>query len=141
MNAIPETTVNLTRLDMPVPGSTPSNNPWGWHLALNLYDCDHKLITNAEVIRKFVIDLCELIEMQRFGEPMIVNFGENPRVSGYSLVQLIETSNVCGHFADESGAAYLDIFSCKHFDPEVATDFCIHAFDARRHSGVFINRD
>ena len=40
--------------------------------------------------------------------------------AGYSLVQLIETSAVTGHFCDASGDAYLDVFSCKDFDPEVA---------------------
>ena len=35
-------------------------------------------------------------------------------------MQLIETSAVTGHFCDKSGDAYLDVFSCKDFDSEVA---------------------
>ena len=37
-------------------------------------------------------------------------------------MQLIETSAVTGHFCDLSGDIYLDVFSCKDFDPEVAIE-------------------
>jgi len=137
----------LIRSTLPMPGREPdmgSNRevtPWGWHLALNLYDCDLERITSADTIRAFVIELCARIEMRRFGEPTIVNFGEDPRVSGYSLVQLIETSNICGHFANASRAAYLDIFSCKQFDPQIAAEFCIQSFQAGKASGVFMSRE
>jgi len=126
---------------MPEPGMDAKLQPWGWHLVLNLYDCNPQKIQSAEVIYDFVVELCERIEMRRFGEPMIVNFGEDPRVTGYSLVQLIETSNICGHFADGSNSAYLDIFSCKQFDPELAAAYCIQVFEAQKASATFISRD
>ncbi|NLG98599.1 MAG: S-adenosylmethionine decarboxylase [Chloroflexi bacterium] len=134
-------TMNISYLTMPEPGTSGKPVPWGWHLVLNLYDCSLEKIQSAETIRQFVIDLCDLIEMRRFGEPTIVNFGDDPRVTGYSLVQLIETSNICAHFADHSRAVYIDIFSCKKFDPEVAAEFCVKTFEAGKHSGVFTNRD
>lgn len=126
---------------MPEPETAGNPAPWGWHLVLNLYSCDLEKIQSAQVIRQFVLDLCDLIEMRRFGEPTIVNFGEDPRVTGYSLIQLIETSNICAHFADKSCAAYIDIFSCKKFDPETAAEFCIQSFGALKASGTFISRD
>ncbi len=131
----------LTRAIIPAPGSSGAAAPWGWHLALNLYDCSLERITSADTIRAFVIELCQRIEMRRYGEATIVNFGDDPRVSGYSLVQLIETSNICGHFANASRAAYLDIFSCKQFDPQVAAAFCIETFQAGRASAVFLKRE
>lgn len=134
-------TANISYLTMPEPETGGKETPWGWHLVLNLYDCNLEKIQSAEVIRQFVIDLCDVIEMRRFGEPTIVNFGDDPRVTGYSLVQLIETSNICAHFADYSRAVYLDIFSCKKFDPQVAAAFCIQVFEAGKASGNFISRD
>jgi S-adenosylmethionine/arginine decarboxylase-like enzyme len=135
------TTSCITYQTMPEPGTDGRVQPWGWHLVLNLYDCSNEKIQSADVIYQFVVDLCELIQMRRFGEPTIVNFGDDPRVAGYSLVQLIETSNICAHFANESSAVYLDIFSCKKFDPEVAAQFCIEVFEAGKGSGTFISRD
>jgi len=131
----------IASISMPEPETGGRPDPWGWHLVLNLYDCSLEKIQSAEVIRQFVIDLCDVIEMRRFGEPTIINFGEDPRVSGYSLVQLIETSNICAHFADESRAVYLDIFSCKKFDPEAAARFTIETFRSHKASGTFIKRD
>lgn len=131
----------ITYQTMPEPETAGRVQPWGWHLVLNLYDCSADKIQSADVIYQFVVDLCELIQMHRFGEPTIVNFGDDPRVSGYSLVQLIETSNICAHFANESSAVYLDIFSCKKFDPEIAAQFCVQVFEAGKASGTFISRD
>lgn len=133
--------IYLSSMHLPEPEKTRPARPWGWHLTLNLYECDPGLITSAEVIREYVIQLCDLIKMRRFGEPMIVNFGEEPRVSGYSLVQLIETSNICGHFANESNSAYIDIFSCKSFDPQLAACFTAETFRAVKTTGVHITRD
>ena len=137
--ATPQT--HLTYMTMSAPERDPNASAWGWHLALNLYACNLDLITSAKVIEDYVIRLCDLIKMRRFGDPMIVNFGDDPRVAGYSLVQLIETSNICGHFANESQAVYLDIFSCKKFDPQIATDFSMTKFEARSSKGVFIARE
>ena len=133
--------MSLTYTHLHEPDKERVAGPWGWHLALNLYDCDPGLITSAEVIRAYVLRLCDLIQMRRFGDPIIVHFGEDERVAGYSLVQLIETSNICGHFANESNAAYIDIFSCKYFDPELAASFTIETFAAQKASGVHITRD
>jgi hypothetical protein len=56
--------------------------------------------------------------MKPFGGPQLYHFGEGNK-AGYTLVQLIETSNIMGHFCDETGDAYLDAFSCKDFDAKV----------------------
>lgn len=131
----------ISYIQLSEPEKTRQVGPWGWHLALNLYDCDPALIRSAEAIYGYVVHLCDLIEMRRFGEPTIVHFGEDERVAGYSLVQLIETSNICGHFANESNAAYIDIFSCKYFDPELAAAFTLETFGASKAAGVHITRD
>ena len=65
---------------------------WGMASAIDIYDCDPELIRDAAAIRRFVAELCELIGMKRFGETQVVHFGEDERVAGYSMVQLIETS-------------------------------------------------
>lgn len=57
--------------------------------------------------------------------------GCEPRVSGYSMTQLIETSLISGHFANESNAAYLDIFSCKFYLPYVVATFARAFFGAQ----------
>jgi S-adenosylmethionine/arginine decarboxylase-like enzyme len=95
---------------------------WGMSMALDLQDCRPDTIRDRDRIRTYVMALCELIGMKRYGDCQIVHFGEG-RVAGYSMVQLIETSLISGHFANDSNRAYLDIFSCKGYDPAVVEDF------------------
>ncbi|HJT19349.1 MAG TPA: S-adenosylmethionine decarboxylase [Nitrospira sp.] len=104
---------------------------WGLCTAVDLQDCQPDLIRNADHIRRYVVELCDLIEMQRFGECQVVDFGSG-RVAGYSMVQLISTSLISGHFANDTNNAYLDIFSCKGYDPVVVEEFSKKFFGARR---------
>ena len=106
-------------------------NVWGVAASIDIYECDPAKIRDAEVIRRFVIELCDLIDMKRFGETVVVNFGEEERVAGYSMVQLIETSLISAHFANLTNAMYLDVFSCKPFDPEVVRAFAREYFGGR----------
>jgi S-adenosylmethionine/arginine decarboxylase-like enzyme len=104
---------------------------WGLCTAVDLQDCNPDLIRNADHIRRYVVELCELIDMKRFGECQVVDFGSG-RVAGYSMVQLISTSLISGHFANDPNNAYLDIFSCKGYDPAVVEAFSKDFFGARR---------
>jgi S-adenosylmethionine/arginine decarboxylase-like enzyme len=69
--------------------------------------------------------------MKKFGPTTVVDFGEDPRVSGFSMTQLIETSLISGHFANQSNAVYLDIFSCKFYSPHVAAAYAKTFFEAK----------
>ena len=94
---------------------------WGKHLVLDCSSCDLGAVRDANAIRDFCEDLVATIGMVAYGEPVLAHFATHlPEAAGYSLVQLIETSAVTGHFCDASGDAYLDVFSCKDFDAEVA---------------------
>ena len=107
------------------------NNYWGLSSSVDLYDCDPEIIRSAEKIKEYVIELCKLIDMKRFGECTVVNFGEDEKVAGYSMTQLIETSLISGHFANKTNAAYLDIFSCKYYEPSVVEEFSRNFFKAK----------
>jgi S-adenosylmethionine/arginine decarboxylase-like enzyme len=122
--------VRLRTLDDEIVAQYRAHEPWGLAAAIDLADCDKAAIRDPQHIARFVETLCDAIAMRRFGAPIIVRFGADPRVCGYSLVQLIETSLVSGHFAEESDAAYLDIFSCAPYRPYQAAQLCAAWFDA-----------
>lgn len=105
-------------------------NMWGMSTSIDLHNCNPDTIRDADKIKQFVKELVELIEMKAFGECVVVNFGEDPRVAGYSMMQLIETSLISAHFANESNAVYLDVFSCKEYNPKTAADFAKEFFEA-----------
>ena len=103
---------------------------WGIEAQIDLHNCNANSIRDAELIKQFVVELCERIGMKRFGECIVVNFGEDERVAGFSMTQLIETSLISGHFANLTNAVYLNIFSCKYFDPNIVADFAKEFFEA-----------
>lgn len=113
-------------------------NAWGIASAIDIYECSPGTIRDADAIRRFVVALCELIEMKRFGDTQVVHFGEDERVAGYSMVQLIETSLISAHFANQTNAVYLDVFSCKPYDPEVVEVFAREYFGGT-HSLLQVN--
>lgn len=96
---------------------------WGIASSIDIYDCNPETIRDEREIRRFVVELCDLIEMKRFGETVVVHFGEDEKVAGFSMTQLIETSLISAHFANQTNATYLDVFSCKPYNPDVVAEF------------------
>jgi S-adenosylmethionine/arginine decarboxylase-like enzyme len=88
---------------------------WGYHLIIDAASCIPKSIRCPVNIENFSNTLVKRIDMVPYGKPQIVMFGTGNK-KGYTLVQLIETSNITGHFVEETNDLYLDVFSCKPFD-------------------------
>ncbi|OGN61527.1 MAG: hypothetical protein A3F40_04675 [Chlamydiae bacterium RIFCSPHIGHO2_12_FULL_27_8] len=105
-------------------------NPWGMNVSIDIYGCDVELIKSEEYVKNFLKDLVTFIGMKAYGEPLIKNFGPNPRLFGISALQLIETSSITAHFAPDTKAAHIDIFSCTSFRPHAAGVFCRNYFKA-----------
>ena len=95
---------------------------WGSHVAL---DCagGNDNIKDRQQVYDFVKELVPAIDMKAFGEPIIEHFAAHAEdKAGFSLVQLIETSCITAHFVNSNGDFYLDIFSCKHVDANIAIE-------------------
>ena len=102
---------------------------WGMESAIDVYGCDPDLIRDADAIRWYVLELCDnVIDMKRFWDTQVVHFWEDEEVAWYSMTQLIETSLVSGHFANKTNASYLNVFSCKYYDPRTAAEFSCDYF-------------
>ena len=122
------------------------DDKYGVELILDLHGCDASKFTR-ESIQQYFEQLCDLIHMQR--EELFfwddVNVPENerqtsPHTQGTSAVQFILTSSIVIHTLDQLEAVYINIFSCKAYDPKIAEDFSVKWFRAVDHSARFINR-
>lgn len=115
---------------------------FGWELIMDLYECDQGSISTEESIKRYAREICDVIDMKPYGEPMTPYFGEKQEhTKGYSLLQFVETSSITGHFSEKTGAAYINIFSCKKYDVEKAEKFTKDFFGAKRVSSRYIIRD
>ena len=103
---------------------------WGQHLIIDLAGCPRDRLIDADHLRSWVKDLVETIKMKAYGEPQLEHFATHSYdAAGYTLLQLIETSNICAHFAENLGQVYIDIFSCKAFDNDLAVACCRKYFE------------
>lgn len=121
------------------------DKPWGYSTLIKLKNCDKNLISDVEYGKKFLVDIIKFIKMTPFGEPIVVRFGKDPKVSGLSGFQLLEESNISFHFVDggENGLtyeAYIDIFSCKTYDGDIAADFSAKYFQGEVEYCKFLER-
>ena len=113
---------------------------WGYHLVLDCYAGDKDLVTSGTNIAAFAKALVKRIHMKAYGEPQVIHFGEDDKL-GYTLVQLIETSNICAHFSEDTGNFYLDVFSCKPYDRDIVIALVKEFFFPKRITERFLERD
>ena len=106
---------------------------YGKELILDLFECDPKIIRSKKKILEYSNKICNLIKMKKYGKPICERFGFGKDfTAGFSLVQLIESSLVSGHFSELWNQAFIDIFSCKLFDEKMATNFTKKFFKAKK---------
>ena len=103
----------------PLSKTRKNKTSWGYHLTVDAAGCDPDAIRSKTVIAQFVKELVKEIDMVAYGKPHIVRFGVADK-QGYTLVQLIETSDITAHFSEETNSSYIDVFSCKPFAPKTA---------------------
>ena len=108
---------------------------YGKEVILDLHNCNPAKF-NRRDIKRFFVDLCDEIGMQReklcwwddHGLPA-EECQTQPHAKGTTAVQFILTSNVTIHTLDILERVYLNIFSCKDFDENVVRDFSSKYFE------------
>lgn len=117
-------------------------NSWGYHLLLDCREGDLSLITEKYVIEDFVHELIREIDMVPYGNIVIDRFAtHDSEKSGISFCQMIETSHIAGHFCENTGDFYLDVFSCKEFDSEIVVNLVNKNFFPKNIEARFLSRD
>lgn len=119
---------------------------YGWELILDLHECDDEKFTRAD-IERFCAELCELIDMERCDLHFWDDVGvpeedqqSHPKTKGTSAVQFILTSTIVIHTLDLMKAAYVNIFSCKEFNPDEAAQFTAKWFGSTEWTANVVTR-
>jgi S-adenosylmethionine/arginine decarboxylase-like enzyme len=114
---------------------------FGWELILDVHRCDPARIATKEKLLEFVVKVCEVLDMKRYGEPVAEWFGHGrPETLGFTVVQLIETSSITMHVSEYTKTVYLNIFSCKPYDRAKVKAFCIEFFGAESATDHYVER-
>ncbi len=120
---------------------------YGKELILDIHDVKNTKLFTRRNIRKFMIELCDLIDMERedlhfwdeLYTPKKDRFTEEHLI-GTSAVQFITTSNITIHTLDVMKRTYINIFTCKPFNEKLAIKFCKNWFDGKIITQRLINR-
>ena len=112
---------------------------WGYHLLLDCAGCSN--ITDKTHIQNFVNALVKQIHMIPVGDTIIELLLPGESNQGYSVMQLITTSNITAHFVDNNNTAYIDVFSCKDFDFEIVKSVVNQYFKPSKIKETFIHRN
>jgi S-adenosylmethionine/arginine decarboxylase-like enzyme len=92
-------------------------------LLLDLKGCDLSDLSRDRLATYFQ-ELCALLGMTRDGDPVFWDdHGGVPHLHGTSALQVIDASSVLVHPLPALRIVYLNIFSCRPFDPDAATRF------------------
>jgi acyl-CoA synthetase (AMP-forming)/AMP-acid ligase II/S-adenosylmethionine/arginine decarboxylase-like enzyme len=101
--------------------------PWGVLAAIDLHGCDLGRLADPERIRAFVSAVIEAIDMRSFGPLALQRFGTGD-VEGWSAMQFFETSTITVHADEVGGRCFVDVFSCRRFDPGLAATVAVEHF-------------
>lgn len=98
------------------------DRPWGAWAAVD-FTAPKEAIRSEAVCREIVSEVIQAIGMTPHGDPVVAWFGEpGTEKEGWTVVQLITTSHLAGHFCAHTGRCFLDIFSCRDFDVRAVVD-------------------
>lgn len=119
---------------------------YGKELILDLHDCDVTRF-NRRSLRGYFKELCKRINMTPHRLCWWDDVGvpkeeqqTDPKTKGTSAIQFIMESNVTVHTLDLLKKAFVNIFSCKDFDEDVAKEFTREWFLGRVVRATVIER-
>lgn len=95
---------------------------FGLHLMVDAYDCDPKVLGDANLLYKLLDTLPTELKMRKMIKPYIVSTeGNNIKdPGGWSGFVLIEESHISFHTFVRRGFVTIDIYSCREFDTKAA---------------------
>ena len=95
--------------------------------AIDLHGCERSRLEDPATLRRFVPSLIDAIGMRAHGPLALDRFGDG-ELEGWSAMQFIETSSITVHTDEVSGRCFVDVFSCRLFDSEVAAAIAVAHF-------------
>jgi S-adenosylmethionine/arginine decarboxylase-like enzyme len=119
---------------------------YGVELVLDMSGCS-VVKFNRRDIKSYFKQLCNLIDMEAedlyFWDDFHVSQEKrqtNPKTKGTTAIQFILTSNITIHTLDLLGVVFVNIFSCKDYEPKQAEEFTVRYFEATKYKSTLIER-
>jgi len=101
----------------------------GTHLILDGYTTNSALLEDMNLIRAFLDEYPNRMHMTKIMPPYVFRYqGDSPHESGLSGIVIIAESHISIHTFPSKGYVSVDVFSCKPFDVDEATQYLVEYF-------------
>ncbi|OGC23009.1 S-adenosylmethionine decarboxylase proenzyme [candidate division WOR-1 bacterium RIFOXYB2_FULL_42_35] len=120
---------------------TENNYGFGSHLMLDCYGCPKDKLADVNFIFDLLNDFPKKINTTKIMAPSVFKYqGKAAEDWGVSGVVLIAESHISVHTFPDKQHAFIDVFSCKGFDTDLAREELIKAFEATTHEVTILDR-
>lgn len=114
---------------------------FGPHLMLDLRDCKQEKLSDYNLVFDILHDLPGKIGMTKITQPYVFPYaGVVPEDKGITGTVIIAESHISIHTFQEKDYCFVDVFSCKDFDVELAADYLVKAFESKDFDKYVVNR-
>lgn len=115
--------------------------PFGPHITIDLKGCPKEILADYELHFNFLKILPEVIGMTPITQPYVFPYsGLVPEDKGITGILIIAESHLSVHSFEEKGYCFIDIFSCKPFDYELAIQKTLEIFKPNSHEINVVQR-
>jgi S-adenosylmethionine decarboxylase len=102
------------------------------HLTIDGFRGNPERLASEELVRELLDRIPDAIGMTKISTPHVQRYvGEKPEDWGVSGFVLIAESHITLHTFPERNLVWADIFSCKGFDADLATELLREAFELK----------
>ena len=99
------------------------------HLTIDGYGGDRELLSSEALVASLLDRYPGEIKMTKIAPPFVYRYvGEKPEDWGVSGFVLIAESHIAIHTFPDRGYVWVDVFSCKEFETDGATDRIVESF-------------
>jgi S-adenosylmethionine decarboxylase len=105
---------------------------YGPHVMLDLASCNPVILDDLEACFRLLNELPEKIGMTKITQPYVFRYkAPIPGDEGITGVTIIAESHVSLHTYPRKQFAFVDMFSCRPFDVEKASDYIVQFFQSK----------
>ena len=114
---------------------------FGPHLMLDLRKCEANKLNSVAFVFSILSDLPNLIGMTKITQPYVFPYeGVVPEDKGVTGIVIIAESHISVHTFEKKDYVFVDVFSCKDFDVEVAEKYLVAQFESKEYDKFLQNR-
>ena len=114
---------------------------FGPHLTFDASGCNKKKLTDQTFVYRFLNDMPSIIGMTKISLPYVVEWLDKwAKTPGYTGFVILAESHISVHTFPDQDYVFMDIFSCRGFDAEMATKYLIQAFEATKYEKHVLKR-